>query len=106
MIDIQNATRLKVTHLVNSTHLLYETDLEHIEKGEIVCKMLSEKLNIPYKYVVIPQWLICKGEQDKSDKNSNHNCYPIDYLKNKFNAQFIFDLNITLRPVWLSDENI
>jgi hypothetical protein len=90
LLDIQNASRLKVTAIVNSTHLLYDTTLEEIKKGDDICKKLSEKLSIPYRYVVIPNWLLKNGEN----------------LEEKFFAQDIFDLDITLRPVWLSNMNL
>lgn len=91
LLDIQNASRLKISYIVNSTHLLYDTTIEEIQKGDEICKKISDKFSIPYRYVVIPKWLF---------KN-------YDQLKSKFSAQDIFDLDITLRPVWLSNfENL
>lgn len=90
LIDIQNASRLKVTHIVNSTHLLYDTTLEEIKKGDLICKLLSEKLSIPYRYAVIPKFLISRND------------YKIE--KNTFFCEDLFDLDITLRPVWLSND--
>ncbi len=106
LIDIQNATRLKVTHIVNSTHLLYETTIEQIEKGEKICRQLADKLSLNYKYVVIPKWII---DKKIIDKNINSNDYDanqsnIKLIQNKFSAEEIFELDITLRPVWLTDE--
>lgn len=123
LLDIQNATRLKITHLINSTHLLYETTLEEIKKGDEICKELSKKLSIPYKYVVIPEWIINSNnkinKKTNLDKNSNNidkdnksvilSQKEIDLsekIKNYFNAEDYFVLKITLRPVWLSDENL
>lgn len=47
---IQQETNLKITGLVNNTHLLMETKAEDILKGYFLCKELSERLNIPVKY--------------------------------------------------------
>ena len=47
---IENETNLKITGLVNNTHLLRETKSEDIIKGYLLCKELSFKLNIPLKY--------------------------------------------------------
>lgn len=95
LLDIQNASRLKVSHLVNSTHLLYDTSFEDIQKGDEVCKEISKQLKISYKYVVIPNFLIYKDNNDSSHLNEQY--------RNKFSAEKVFYLDITLRPVWLSD---
>lgn len=90
LLDIQNASRLKVTHIVNSTHLLYDTTLDEIKKGDLVCKQLSEKLSIPYRYVVIPRFVLNQND--------------VNFDKSIFSSEELFDLDITLRPVWLSND--
>ena len=50
--SIEAASRLKVTHLVANTNLAYETEKNHILKGDVETLKLSKKLNIPYKYTV------------------------------------------------------
>ena len=47
---IEKETNLKITGLVNNTHLLWETRPEDILKGYFLCKQLSEELNVPLKY--------------------------------------------------------
>lgn len=49
--SIEKTSRAKVTGLVNNTHLLRETTVEDVLKGQEVCKKVSETLNIPIKYV-------------------------------------------------------
>ncbi len=47
---IEKEINLKITGLINNTHLLMETKAEDIMKGYYLCKELSEKFNIPLKY--------------------------------------------------------
>ena len=47
---IQDETKLKITGLINNTHLLMETKADDILKGYDLCSALSEKLNIPVRY--------------------------------------------------------
>lgn len=49
--DIEKQTGLKVTGLINNSHLLRETSLEDVKKGQTLIKSVSEKLDIPIKYV-------------------------------------------------------
>ncbi len=48
--SIEKETNLKITGLINNTHLLMETKTEDIIKGYFLCKELSSRLNIPLKY--------------------------------------------------------
>jgi hypothetical protein len=41
---------MKITGIINNTHLLEETTLEDIIKGVELSKAVSQKLNIPIKY--------------------------------------------------------
>lgn len=47
---IERETNLKITGLVNNTHLLMETKTEDILKGYELCQELSEKLDVPVRY--------------------------------------------------------
>ena len=47
---IQKETGIKITGLINNTHLLKETKVEDILKGYHLCLKLSEILYIPIKY--------------------------------------------------------
>jgi CobQ/CobB/MinD/ParA family nucleotide binding protein len=48
---IENAARAKVTGLVNNTHLLRDSTIEDVLVGQKLMKEVSNKLNIPIKYV-------------------------------------------------------
>lgn len=49
--EIENQTGLKITGLVNNSHLLRETTLVDVIKGQELIKSVSEELNIPIKYI-------------------------------------------------------
>ena len=48
---IEASSKLKVTGLVNNTHMLRETTVEDILKGQEVAREVSKIRNIPIKYV-------------------------------------------------------
>jgi len=48
---IELTTKTKVTGLVNNTHLLRDTTLDEVLKGQRLALEVSEKLNIPIKYI-------------------------------------------------------
>lgn len=52
MKDIENTCGLKVTALVNNTHLGIETTLEDILRGQRLCEEVSKQSNIPIRYIV------------------------------------------------------
>jgi len=47
---IEESLKMKITGIVNNTHLLEETTIEDILKGMELSKVVSQKLNIPIKY--------------------------------------------------------
>jgi MinD-like ATPase involved in chromosome partitioning or flagellar assembly len=49
--EIEDQTDLKITGLINNTHLLKETSLADVEKGQTLVKSVSDKTNIPIKYI-------------------------------------------------------
>lgn len=49
--EIESASKLKVTGLINNTHMLKATTLEDISKGQDVCREVSRIKNIPIKYI-------------------------------------------------------
>lgn len=49
---IEDTSRVKVTGIVNNTHMLKSTTCEDVLRGQALAEELSEKLNIPIKYVV------------------------------------------------------
>lgn len=55
---IENSSKLKVTGLINNTHLVRETTIEDILKGRELVKEVSNITNIPIKYVTCLESLI------------------------------------------------
>ena len=84
--EIELATGLKVTGLVNNTHMLNSTSVEDIERGEALCMNLSELLSVNFVY----------------------NCYSLGILKEEdvlsasvsSNAK-LFPMELFMRPSWL-----
>lgn len=58
--DIEAASRLKVKYLINNTNLSYETDINHIIKGQEIIKEVSKITNIPIRYVTVMEDLVDK----------------------------------------------
>ncbi len=48
---IEKTAKAKVTGIINNTHLLWDTTVEKVLKGQELCKEASEKLKVPIKYV-------------------------------------------------------
>ncbi|MCX8058616.1 MAG: P-loop NTPase [Spirochaetes bacterium] len=88
---IESATRLKFNYLINSTHLLYETSIEDIKKGNQLALEFSEKTNIPFAFNVVPDFLLEKEGEENVKRN----------IKGE-----IFKLNIKLRPTWLDEQKL
>ena len=64
-IDATEASsKLKVTGLVNNTHMLRETTVEDILKGQEVAREVSKIRNIPIKYVCCLESLVDKLPTD------------------------------------------
>ena len=61
---IEASSKLKVTGLVNNTHLLRETTVEDVIKGQEIARQVSEIKNIPIKYVCCLESLINKLPKD------------------------------------------
>lgn len=51
--DIEAAIGLKITSIVNNTHLMNETSVEDINKGELIASKLSKEKNVPVKFTCI-----------------------------------------------------
>lgn len=58
--SIENSSKLKITGLINNTHLIRDTRVEDILKGEKVVKKVSEDLCIPVKYTSCLENLVCE----------------------------------------------
>ncbi|WP_434793775.1 hypothetical protein TPDSL_39170 [Terrisporobacter petrolearius] len=61
---IEASSKLKVTGLVNNTHLLRETTVDDVLKGQEVVREVSKIKNIPIKYVCCLESLVDKLPKD------------------------------------------
>lgn len=50
---IEAASRLRVTGLINNTHMLEHTTEAYVERGNDVCRRVSELIDIPIRYVAV-----------------------------------------------------
>lgn len=55
---IEKASKLKVTGLINNTHLLKSTTVEDVLRGQEVVREVSKELNIRIKYVACLEHLV------------------------------------------------
>lgn len=78
---VEASSRLKVSYLVSNTNLSYETEIEHIIKGDVGVTELSKKLNIPYKFTV------CRKDL-------------VDSIKGKVHGEEVFGIDIYMKPPW------
>lgn len=62
--EIEASSKLKVTGLINNTHLIRSTTIEDVLKGQKVATEVSKKLNIPIKYVACLESLVDKLPSD------------------------------------------
>ncbi len=80
LIDIEAVLGLKVTGIINNTHLMDDTSLDDIEKGESIAYNLSKEKNIPIKYTCVDR----KFYQNNSKILTKYDLFIIDYdIKNK-----------------------
>lgn len=55
MQNIESASRLKITHLINNTHLAQFTDEETVLKGQVLCEEVSKKTGLPIIFTTAPE---------------------------------------------------
>ncbi|MDR2520066.1 MAG: ATP-binding protein [Eubacteriaceae bacterium] len=79
--QIQEQSRLSVTGIVNNTHMLRETAVEDILKGEQVCLEIEKETGKPLVYNVCPSFLNLDGREDIISR--------------------IFSIKLYMRPEWL-----
>ena len=63
MGNIEGASRLKITHLINNTHLAQYTDMETVQKGQKVAEEVSRKTGVPILFTSVREDL--KDEAEK-----------------------------------------
>ena len=62
--EIEAASKLKVTGLINNTHMIKATTIEDLEKGQEVCREVSKARNIPIKFVSCMESLVDQIPED------------------------------------------
>lgn len=68
MVEIEKASRLTITYLVNNTNLASETDVEDVVFGDEVVSELAAKTKVLYKYVGVSESLMKKLPENLKDK--------------------------------------
>ncbi len=48
---IEDMARAKVTGIINNTHMLKSTTVDDVLRGQVLAEELSEKTNIPIRYI-------------------------------------------------------
>ena len=95
--DIEMKSGLKITGLINNTHLLRETTIEDVEKGYRFCGIISEKLDIPIVFSCCPAALTADLQQKGEKTGVDYRILPVAlYLREtqkvaKYNVQFNVD---------------
>lgn len=64
MIDIEKASRLTITDLINNTNLSSETEMSDILAGDTVVEEAAKRAKLPYTYVALQNDL-CGGLPDR-----------------------------------------
>ncbi|WMJ76394.1 MULTISPECIES: ATP-binding protein [unclassified Sedimentibacter] len=80
---IEATSKLKVTGLINNTHMLKETTAEDVEFGHELTEKVSWETDIPIRYEVV----INKAAAD---------------IKNKEILEKLFPINLYMREEWMS----
>lgn len=72
--DIEGSGKIKLTGVINNTHMLRETEPDDILRGDMVTRELCEMLDLPCIYTVCPRNL----EEAMNNKNLLGELFPID----------------------------
>lgn len=62
--EIEKVARASVTGLVNNTHLIRETTVEDLFRGQELAKKVSESLHIPIRYISVVEEIAAKLPMD------------------------------------------
>lgn len=73
--SIEATTQLKVTGLINNTHMVRETSLEDVIRGQRLAEDVSKIMNLPIKYVVCTPSLL-----EEMPKDLDGELFPIKKL--------------------------
>lgn len=55
--QLRRVARVKVDYLINNANLSYETNIELIKKGEEILSQVSEQIEVPVKFTVVPEFI-------------------------------------------------
>ncbi|MFA0816085.1 MAG: hypothetical protein ACC608_09900 [Anaerofustis sp.] len=66
--DIENQSRLRISGLINNTHMIRETTEADIMKGYDLCMEVSAKTGLPVVFNVVPNYLKIQNIHSKIDK--------------------------------------
>jgi hypothetical protein len=80
---IEKSSSLKVTGLINNTHLLKDTTVSDVEYGHQLVKEISWKINIPIRYEAVMLSIA-------------------DKILNKDIIEKLFPINLYMREEWMS----
>lgn len=81
---IESIARVSKTHptaLVNNTHLLRETSLEDLSRGQKLCREISAETGLPIRYVSVLESLADQISEDYEGE--------------------VFPINMTMREAWM-----
>ncbi|MDR5659827.1 ATP-binding protein [Serpentinicella sp. ANB-PHB4] len=66
--DIERVIDKKITGLINNTHLLRDTTIEDIQRGQALCSVLSKEKDIPIKYISVMEIVAKALPRDIKDR--------------------------------------
>ncbi len=72
---IEFEARLKVTGLINNTHMIWDTSLEDVMRGQKLLQEVSDRLNVPIVYVSVMRELV-----DEVSKHVDCDIIPVDMI--------------------------
>lgn len=73
--NIEATLGLKVTAIINNTHLMYDTNIDDIKRGEEIANKLSIETNIPVKFTCLDRDFYLKN----TNINHNYDLFVLDY---------------------------
>jgi hypothetical protein len=80
--EIEEEIGLKITGIVNNTHMLLATTLDDIYYGEQICKEIEFEMNIKHKITCIEENLLKEISKKDNEKQNISNFFPIHlYLR-------------------------
>ncbi len=85
--SIESEIGLRITGIINNTHMLRETTVDHIIKGNSFAKEISKEIGVPIIYNTCQEDLL--GELEERLKKENIEDFPI------------FPMKLYMRETWL-----